>query len=146
MIDLTQTRAALAALPDARGVPELLAILGRCEQDLATAHAAIQVAGRATGDLWEFHAALVGLRPALEPIRDAWLAYGDEVDALYWARSASPAATQLLLTLIRRYQHRLADLLWCLPYPSLVRDREEFHPRAQLEGCAAAASRPAGSP
>ena len=101
--------------------PELHAILARVEQTLAAAHAAIRASGRTNDRLEDFHASLVTLRHALEPLRDALLADEDAVNRLYGSPGASPESTRAALALIRSYRPLLADLLCCLPHRPFAR-------------------------
>jgi len=113
--EFAATRATLAALANARGVPELHALLTHAEQEWELAHAAVHTAARATQSLSAFHSALVHLRAALEPVRDRFFEYEDDADALYWARATTNAAVQPVLTVLRTCQRGLNDLLFALP-------------------------------
>jgi len=113
--ELAATRATLGALADASGVPELQALLTRAEADWAQAHATLHTAARATHILSAFHAALVHLRAALEPVRDRFSEYEDDADALFWARATTNAAVQPVLAVLRTCHRGLNDLLFVLP-------------------------------
>jgi hypothetical protein len=113
--DIADTRAILSALADADGVPPLLDLLTRVEQDLDTVRVAIHAAGAATDNLETFHTTLFRLRKTLEPIRDAMHVYDDEADALYWSQVASHAAVQPVQALIRAQHRWLDDLVFGLP-------------------------------
>jgi hypothetical protein len=112
---LAATRANLAALTDARGVPELEALLVRAEGDCAQAHAALRTAADATHSLSAFHAALFHLRAVLEPVREALADYEEDADALLWAHATTNDAVQPVLALLRTYRRAVNDLLFALP-------------------------------
>jgi len=113
--ELAATRATLAALADARGVPELEALLVRAEGNWAQAHAALDTAAHATHSLSAFHAALFHLRAVLEPVREALYDCEEDADALYWAHATTHDAVQPVLALLRTYQRAVNDLLFALP-------------------------------
>jgi len=88
-------------LADARGVPELQALLARAEQEWEQAHTALHTAARATHRLSAFHGALVHLRAVLEPFRDRLSEYEEDADALFWAGVTTDAAVQPVLAVLR---------------------------------------------
>jgi hypothetical protein len=125
--EFAATRAALTALADPHGVPQLQALLTRAEADWVQAHTALRTAANATHSLSAFHAALAHLRCVLDPIRDSLWEYEEDADALYWARATTDAAVQPVVAVLRTFRRALNDLLFALPThpPSPTRRRRD---------------------
>ncbi len=115
MTEIENAKAALTALGNPRGAPELQSILAHLERDIEDACAAARSACQATSDLPAFHTALVRCRRVFDPIHEAIVEYEDYAGALYWARKATNAESHIVLAVVRAYRHLLQDLKSGLP-------------------------------